>query len=298
MEQHVTPSVRPLDAAGAAIVVVLCLSWGLNQVAIKFALADIPPLLQAAIRSVGALIIVAMWARLRRVSLTKHDGTLVPGIVVGVLFGLEFMFLYRGMVWTTASRAVVFLYTAPFFVALGACWLGERLRLLQWCGLALSFTGVAVAIGVPQPAVDARMLLGDFMLLTAGAFWGITTLVIKGTRLSGVPPEKVLAWQLAVSAPIFVLGTWVVGEEIAVTPPPAALWWLVYQTVWVVGVTYGVWFAMIQRYSASRLSAFTFLTPLFGVAAGHLIMGDPITPTFALAVFLVIAGLLLVNRRR
>jgi drug/metabolite transporter (DMT)-like permease len=73
---------------------------------------------------------------------------------------------------------------------------------------------------------------------------------------------------------------------------------LVYQTVWISAVTYLAWFALIQRYSASRLSAFTFLTPLFGVAAGHLVLGDPLTPAFAVAVALVVGGLMLVNRPR
>lgn len=293
-------SARPLDAVATAIALVLCLSWGFNQVAVKLAIAEIPPLTQSAIRSVGAALIVALWARLRGVPLTKRDQTLVPGLVAGILFGLEFLLIYRGLVWTTATRAVVFIYTAPFFVALGARWFlpGERLAPVQWAGMALSFLGVAIAIGVPTPALDPRQFIGDMMLLGAGAAWGATTLVVKATNLARAPFEKTLGYQLVVSAPMLALGALLVGERMSAVPSALSFASLVYQTVWVAGITFLAWFALIVRYSASRLSAFTFLTPLFGVAAGHLVLDEPITPTFILAVALVIGGLVLVNRPR
>jgi drug/metabolite transporter (DMT)-like permease len=290
---------RPLDAVATALVLLMCMSWGFNQVATKLAIPEIPPLTQAAIRSLGALPLVALWARWRGVPLTGRDGTLAAGLVAGGLFALEFMLIYSGLVWTTASRATLFLYTAPFFVALGARpILGERVSALQWTGLALSFTGVAVAIGLPDPTVDARMLLGDAMLLGAGAAWASTTLLIKKTALAKAPAEKTLAYQLVVSVPILAAGAWLLGERMSGLPGAVAAGALAYQTIWVVAITYAAWFALVVRYSASRVSAFTFLTPLFGVAAGHFALGDPITPPFALAVALVIAGLVLVNRPR
>lgn len=293
-------SIRPLDGVGAAIVVALCLSWGLNTVAIKLTLPDVPPLIQATIRSLGALAVVVLWCAARRIPLLQRDGTLVPGVVAGALFGVEFVLIYSGLQLSLASRASIFLYTAPFFVALGGAFFlpGERLGLWQWLGLALSFTGMVVAIGVPQAAVNARVLTGDALLIGGGAAWAATTLIIKGSRLRLIAPEKTLAYQLLVSVPILAAGAWALGEHMVATPRPAALWWLVYQTVWVVGVTYAVWFAMIKSYSASRLSAFTFLTPLFGVIAAHFMLGDPIDWPFALAAGLVVGGLILVNRPR
>jgi drug/metabolite transporter (DMT)-like permease len=224
----------------------------------------------------------------------------VPGVVAGVLFGLEFVLIYRGLHLSTASRASIFIYTAPFFVALGGTFFlpGERLGPWQWLGLALSFTGTAVAIGAPQATVDARMLTGDAMLICAGAAWAATTLVIKGSRLRLIAPEKTLAYQLLVSAPILAAGAWALGERIVAAPRLAALGWMTYQTVWVVGVMFGVWFALVKHYSASRLSAFTFLTPLFGIAAAHVMLGDPIGWPLALAAGLVVLGLVLVNRPR
>ena len=295
------PSIsRPLDAAAAALAVVLCLSWGFNQVAIKLALPEIPPLIQAAFRSTFGALTVILWARGRGVKLMAADATLVPGIVAGVLFGLEFVLIFQGLSWTSASRAALFIYTAPFFVVIGARWFlpADRFGRWQWVGLLLSFAGMVVAFGVPVPGADSRQIIGDLMLVLAGAAWGATTLVIKATALARAPYEKMLLYQLIVSAPLLALSAELSGERVPSLPSALAIGSLLYQTFWVVGITYLAWFALIQRYSASRLSAFTFLTPLFGVAAGHLVLGDHLTPAFAVAVVLVVAGLVLVNRTR
>jgi drug/metabolite transporter (DMT)-like permease len=279
------------------LMVMLCLSWGFNQIAIKLALSDIPPLTQATIRSIGGLLIILLVAQVRRIPLFERDGTLKAGLLAGLFFGFEFIMIYRGLLYTTASRAVVFLYVAPFVVALGSRrFLGERLNSLQWSGLALSFAGVALAIGVPQPSVDATVILGDLMAVAAGILWAVTTLIIKGSRLVQASAEKALAYQVAASVPILALGAALSGETITQMPDAVALASLAYQTLWVVGVTFLIWFFLIKSYSASKLSSFTFMTPLFGVIGGHLIMGDPLSLAFAGAALLVMAGLYLVNR--
>ncbi|RIK97936.1 MAG: EamA family transporter [Proteobacteria bacterium] len=288
---------RPLDAAAIALVVLLCLTWGFNQVAIKLVLPEIPPLTQAALRSLGGLVVVAIIAAIRRVPLWSRDGTLKAGILIGVIFGFEFVLMYLGLVWTTASRAVVFIYTAPFFVAFGASrLLGERLTPVQWVGLALSFTAVVLAIGAPQPGVDAKVLLGDLMLLGTGALWGASTIIIKVSRLNQVSAEKGLSYQLLISVPILGIGALVAGETMTAVPGPMATGLMVYQAVWVIGATFLLWFVLVKAYSASKLSAFTFLTPLFGVAAGYFILDEPISMAFGVAALLVIVGLYLVNR--
>jgi drug/metabolite transporter (DMT)-like permease len=280
-----------------ALMLMLCLSWGFNQIAVKLVLPDIPPMLQALIRSSGALPVLFLIARLRGVKIFASDGTLGAGLFAGVLFGLEFVLIYRGLLLTSASRAVVFLYTAPFFVALGSYqFLGERLRASQWGGLALSFAGVALAIGVPQPNVDANVLLGDLLIAGGGALWAATTLLVKATPLLRAPPEKALGYQVAMSIPILGLAAWISGETITRIPGPLTLSLMAYQAFWVVGLTFLLWFMLVKTYSASKLSAFTFITPLFGVVASYFIMHDTLTVAFGAAALLVIAGLYLVNR--
>ena len=277
--QVIPPAARPLTPVAIALVVMLCVSWGFNQIAVKLALPDIPPMLQGTIRSALALPVLLLIAWLRGVKLFERDGTLGAGLFAGLLFGFEFVLIYGGLQLTSATRAVVFLYTAPFFVALGSYqFLGERLSASQWGGLGLSFAGVAVAIGVPQPDVDAHVLIGDLMIVGGGALWAATTIVAKATNLRFVAPEKTLGYQVALSIPILALSL------------------LTYQAIWVVGLTFTIWFGLVRAYSASKLSAFTFITPLFGVVASYFIMHDVLTLAFGVAAVLVIAGLFLVNR--
>jgi drug/metabolite transporter (DMT)-like permease len=289
---------RPLDAASMVLVVFICLTWGFNQPAVKLAIHEVPPLTQCAIRSALATLMVLGLMRGRGLPVTARDGTLMAGLIAGALFGFEFLLIYRGLLYTTASRAVLFIYLAPFFVVIGARWFfpGDRFGLMQWLGLLMAFVGMVVAYGVPAPASNPDQLLGDLMMATAALSWAATTLIIKSSALSRVSPEKTLLYQIGICAPIAALGALVFGERIAAMPSALAVGSLTYQTV-VVGTTFSLWFALIVKFSASRLSAFTFLTPLFGVAAGHLVLGEPLTPAFALAVLLVAAGLILVNRR-
>jgi drug/metabolite transporter (DMT)-like permease len=296
-DQMIPSAGRALTPGAVAWMLMLCLSWGFNQVAVKLALPDVPPMLQALIRSGGALPVLLLIAWLRGVRLFERDGTLGPGLFAGLLFGVEFVLLFHGLKLTSASRAVVFLYGAPFFVAFGSYqFLGERLRASQWGGLALSFIGVALAIGVPQADVDASVLLGDLLVVGAGALWAATTLVVKATPLLQAPPEKALGYQLAVSVPILGVSAWISGETLTRLPGPLALSLMAYQTIWVVGLTFLIWFALVKTYSASKLSAFSFITPLFGVVAGYVILHDTLTPIFGVAAVLVMAGLYLVNR--
>ena len=289
-------SVRPLDSIGTLIIFGLCASWGLNQVAAKVALADIPPLTQATLRSVGATLVLGAIGIWREPTLFQRDRTLPAGIICGICFALEFVALYIGLQWTSATHAVLFLYTAPFFVALGLPLITptERLTLLQWAGLALSFIGVALALGV-SGQISREVFLGDLLTLIAGALWGATTLILKGTNLRAARPIKALLYQLAVSAIVLGIGILLFRERMPMQISSLSWGSLAYQTFWVVCITYLGWFWMISHYRAGELSAFTFLTPIFGVAAGHFLLGDAIAPGFAVAVALVAGGILLVN---
>jgi len=294
---HVT---RPLDPIAAAIVVMLCLSWGFNQVATKLAIHDIPPLTQAAVRSALATLLVAGWCKLRGIPLFAHDGSLLPGLASGFIFSIEFFFIFQGLAYTTATRATLFIYLAPFFVVLGGRIFlpADRFGLAQWLGLALSFAGMIVAFGLPTPALDPRQTIGDLMMVGGALSWAGTTLIIKSSALNRVPAEKVMLYQLVVSAPLLAIAAWIFGDRVTAMPSALAIGALAYQTIWVVSVTFVIWFAVMARYSANRLSVFTFLTPLFGVAAGHLVLSEPLTPAFIAAVALVAVGLILVNRAR
>jgi drug/metabolite transporter (DMT)-like permease len=207
------------------VTILLCLSWGFNNVTIKLAIHDIPPLIQCSARSLIAAALVGLWTRARGIPLFKRDGTLKAGIFAGILFAIEFLLIYRGLLWTTATRGVLFLYLAPFFVVIGSRWLvpGDRFYTSQWLGLSLSFFGIVIAFGLPTPANDQRQVFGDLMLVGAAAAWAATTLIIKASALNRVSAEKTLLYQLVVSAPLLAAGALVFGERIVAAPSAVAL---------------------------------------------------------------------------
>ena len=298
MTKHSTDGKQVLDVAAMVILVVLCASWGLAQVAIKVANQGVSPILQAAIRSTAASVLVWIWMALRREPILVRDGTLWWGVAAGVLFAGEFILVYWGLEYTNASRSVVFLYTSPFVVALGAQIFipGECLRKTQVLGLLSAFAGIVVAFGESMGLPTYRMMIGDGMLIGGAVLWGATTVLIKAGPLARIPASRTLLYQLAVSALVLSLGVVAKGESGISSMTPVIAASLVYQSVWVAFITYLVWFWLIRHYPAARLASFTFLTPLFGVLAGAVLLHEAVTKALLVAAVLVCAGVYLVNR--
>lgn len=287
-----------LDALAVIVLLVLCMSWGGQQVIIKMTVEDVSPVLQAAIRSIGSTILVAIWMLSRGQRIFETDGTLWWGIAAGLLFAIEFLLIYWGLEFTNASRAIIFVYMSPFVVAIGSHWFvpGERLPAARYVGLALAFLGIVLAFGESLTLPSRRMLIGDSMLLLAAIFWGATTLVIKAGPLAQASAAKTLLYQLAVSAIVLPAGSWALGEPGIVRLSSLAIGSLVYQTIWIASMTYLAWFWLIRYYPAPRLASFTFVTPIFGVLAGWLVLDEALTPRLLLALALVAAGIYVVNR--
>lgn len=289
---------KPLDATAFSVMVLLTALWGFQQVAIKLTAPYVSLVMQAGIRSILATLLLLAWAGLRAIPLFARDGTLGAGLLAGVLFGGEFVFIYAGLAHTGASRMVVFIYLAPIFTALGlqAFVPGERLAPLQWLGAALAFGGVALAFSDGFAA--GGTWLGDLFGVIAAALWGATTVLIRATGLARVTATKTLFYQLGVSALMLPAASMMMGEAGVVALTPFALASLAYQGAIVAFASYLAWFWLLTRYLAARLAVFSFLTPLFGVLAGVLVLGESLTPSFALAALLVGAGIVLVNRAR
>jgi drug/metabolite transporter (DMT)-like permease len=286
-----------LDRLAIGLMVLFCTIWGLQQVAIKLASTGISPVWQAGLRSIGATVIVLLWSWRRGIRVFERDGTLWPGLLAGLLFAIEFALIFVGLQYTTAARGVIFLYTAPFFVALGAVWLlpQETMRRAQWAGMALAFTGVLVLFGDGVFSSADSAWIGDLMILLGAVFWAATTLTVKATCLGRSSAEKTLLYQLGVSALTLPTLSLALGEP-GVFAPSLLVWTsLLFQTVIVAGVSYVGWFWLVRHYPATRLSTFSFLAPVMGVLAGGLILGEPLSPTVFAALGLVGAGIAIAN---
>lgn len=292
---------QELDATAVALLLTCCLIWGVNQVAAKVALAEIPPLMQAGARSAGAAVLIVLWARWRGLVLWNRDRTLAAGVLCGLLFAAEFGCIFVGLQYTAASRIIVFIYFAPFVVALGMPLIArqERLTARQTLGLLVAFAGVVWAFveGFRAPAHGPDQWLGDALGIAAAVLWGGTTLLMRGTRLSTALPEKTLLYQLAVSAVALAAASWAAGEAWPRVLTSASLGPLAFQTVVVTFVSYLMWFWLVRHYPATKISVFTLLAPVLGLVAGVVLLGEPLTLRIVAAVAAVAAGIVLVNRR-
>jgi drug/metabolite transporter (DMT)-like permease len=289
-----------LDAIASVSMLGLAALWGLSHVAVKVANAGISPAFQSGLRSAGALAVLLAWAAWRRADLFARDGTLIPGIVAGVLFAAEFALIYWALVFTDVARGIIFVYTAPFFVALGAHLFvpGEHIGRVQAAGLAAAFAGIMIAFWDGLTLPSPRALIGDTMMVMAAALWAATTIVIKATTLARIDPVKTLAYQLAVSGAALLVLAPLMGEPGIFDPTPLVVASLLFQIVIVASFSYLAWFAMIRVYPASTMHAFTFLTPLFSLIFGGWLLGERVSAALVVSLGLVAAGIWLVNRPR
>lgn len=289
-----------LDGLAISLLVACCLFWGFQQILIKTTVAEVPPLWQASLRFIGAAALLGVWCVVRRVKLFERDGTWPGGLLAGVLFAGEFSCLYLGLRDTTASRLTVFLYTSPFVVALFLPRLvpAERIRPVQWAGLLIAFCAVAVAFSEGfGSAAGARQLRGDALALAAGVLWGLTTLVIRASALATASAEKTLFYQVAVTAIVAPLLSLALGETPSLHYSAYAWGSLAAQTVIGAFASYLTWMWLLRHYPATRVSSFTFLTPLCALVFGVALLHEPLSARLVLALCGVAVGIVLVNRR-
>jgi drug/metabolite transporter (DMT)-like permease len=290
---------RGLDGFVMATMALLCAIWGAQQVAIKLAAQDVAPVVQVGLRSALSAALVFLLAAARRERLWRRDGTLRPGLLAGALFAAEFLFVAEALQRTSASHVSVLLYTSPIFTAVGLHWAvrGEQLRRLQWLGILLAFGGIAVAFGGGwlHGGVSAKVLAGDALAVLAGAAWGATTVVVRRSSLSDAAPAKTLLYQLAVASVLLLAAAAATGQAGRASFTAVAWTSLLFQGVVVSFASYLAWFWLLRRYAASQVSVFSFLTPLFGVTFGVLVLGERVDAAFGAGAAMVLAGIALVS---
>jgi drug/metabolite transporter (DMT)-like permease len=290
-----------LDTLAVSLLLACCLFWGFQQILIKTTVGEVPPLWQASIRFVGATALLWLWCVVRGVKLFARDGTLRAGLLAGLLFAGEFSCIYLGLRDTTASRLTVFLYTSPFVVALLLPRLvpAEKLRPIQWMGLSIAFAAVAIAFSEGFTGTStARQLRGDALALAAGVLWGLTTLVIRASAMSRASAEKTLFDQVAVTAVAAPLISLALGETWSLSYSTYAWGSIALQTAIGAFASYLAWMWMLRHYPATQMSSFTFLTPVFALVLGVLLLKEPLTLQLLLALCGVAIGIVLVSRKK
>lgn len=289
-----------LDTLAITLMVGCCAAWALQQILIKAAVTEFAPLWQASLRFGGSTLLLLAWCLICRIRLLERDSSLLPGVITGTLFCLEFVCIYFGMRDTSAARVTLFLYSAPFVLALLLPRFipEERVRPIQWVGLLLAFSALALAFGdaLFKPAGE-RQLIGDLLALGSGIFWALTTLTIRITVLAKIRTEKMLLYQIGTTALLMPVLSLLIGESW--TAPESGIAWISLGYQMLIGsfITLLMWMWMVQRYPATGLSAFSFLTPLLTMAFSVLWLDEALTITLVIALAGVSAGIVLVNRR-
>lgn len=282
----------------------LCASWGLQYVCVKITNTGISPVLQGGLRSAFAAVLLYLWMLYKKEPFFEKDNSFLPGILLGLLFSVEFILVYLGISLTNASRAAIFLYTSPFFVAIGAQLFlpNEKMRSLQVIGLFCAFIGVIVAFSeslfgaTGQSLMTSNMFIGDLLILIGAVLWGASTVLIKASSLANTRPSKTLLYQLVLSGVLLPVTSLLLGEEGVTKLSPLIVVSFLYQVIWVAFITFLIWFWLIRHNPASLIASYTFLTPIFGVLAGVLLLGEAMTMQLVIALILVGLGIYLVNR--
>lgn len=294
------PPRQAIDRNAILQMTALCAIWGLQQVSIKAAAPDMSPIFQVAIRSGIAAPLIFLLILFRREWTAMTRRTAVPGLLVGLFFALEFLFVGEGLRFTSASHMAIFLYTAPIFTVLGLHLKlhEERLTATQWCGILLAFGGVALSFAGQAAAAAGGGLvwLGDLLGILAAMSWAATTLSIRFTTLSSAPASVTLFYQLAGAFLLLMTAAMLTGGT-GITLTPTLFASMGFQIVMVSLVSFLAWFALLRRYLASRLGALSFMTPVFGVLFGATLLNEALDPGFIAGAALVLAGIMLVNAR-
>ena len=290
---------KGLNARASVLMIVLCIVWGLQQVVLKIAAADISPIMQIAIRSGLSALLVFPLIQLQHGTHLYSKAYLWPGIWLAFLFSAEFLLVAQALILTSASHTVVLLYTAPIFVALGLHWKlpSERLSKVQWSGILIAFVGIVTTFIGRENLLEqglSQVVWGDLLALLAGIMWALTTISLRLSKLNEAHPTQTLFYQL--------LGGFVFLFPLAVLLGQAEIHWtyiaigsLVFHTLIMSFMSLMLWFWLLRNYLASHLGVFSFLTPIFGLLFGVLLLNETIEPNFIFGTILVMVGVLVVS---
>jgi drug/metabolite transporter (DMT)-like permease len=267
------------------------------MVAMKVGLQGVPPVAAAGFRFLLASLTVLLFAAVRRAPLGVRRHLWPHLLALGALFVAQHAAFNLGLNLTSASRSVLFMYTQPVFTVLLAHVLipGERLTAVRLAGVLLCLLGLIAVFAERLGGGEPWMLLGDGLVTLAALGWALQSVYMK-RLLSRSDPFVLTLYQMAIACPCFFLISLLSEPALVYVVDGRILLAFLYQGPLIAGLTFVAWTALIRRHQVSQISAFIFLTPIFGVVLSWLLLGDPITRGLVAGVALVAAGIALVNR--
>ena len=288
---------KPIDGLAASFLVIFSILLGLNQVLVKLVNIGMHPIFQVAMRSVLAIIPILIYCYLTKKKINFFDGSFLSGVITGVLFGVEFVFLFTALDYSTVTRVSLIFYTMPVWLTLAAHFLikNDTLNLNKILGLIIAMTGLVFAVYQPISGYSMKQFYGDFYSLLASFCWAAIAIMLKSSRLSRSSPETQLLYQLIVSGFILLPIAFLFDDFVRELNSQLVLIFS-FQVIVIMCLGFIGWLWVMSKYSASSTSSFSFLTPIFGVLFGWLIMDDVINEQIYISLFLTCLGIYLINR--
>lgn len=284
-------------SVGFLCLLVTAIGWGLNWPAMKFLLTQWPPLFARGSAGMAAALVLAAlaaWRGDRLMVPRQYRAKIVLAALINVFVWMGFSTLALG--WLAAGQAALLVYTMPVWTTLLAWPLrGERPGMRTVLGLTLCSVGLLTLFGSSSLALRMDQLPGILFALAAALLFALST--VKSSAALPIAPLTSLVWQLVIGcAPMLAYGVLFEHPDWhALTPLGWSL--MAYMTVVPMGLCFLTWFAALRRLPPATASIATLLTPVVGVLAAALILGEPFGIKEMLALALTIGGLGLVLRR-
>ncbi len=286
---------RPLDALGTGAAIVTTIFWGSAGVAARIGAADLPPWTLAALRGWLAFTILALIMLWRRPALPRDRHAWGRAFLIGLLQTAAPMgLLFWAVLHLDTGLAMVLLATQPFFVAAFLLrWSGgEHVSRVRVLALVLGFAGVAVVAYAKTSSTPRFDWFALVAMVIAALSWAAGTLLMRRPGWGDVP--LLVTVQMAFgSVALTLVAAFEWTQPLHVTP--VAVLSLIYLAVFATVLVFLLWFWLVQRHGAGRVSPFIFIMPLSGVLLGALLLGEPLPPLLFPGLALVALGLILVH---
>lgn len=296
-EQHRTGI--PVGWMSAVLALLVSVTRGGNQVAIKIALVAMAPLWTAFWRMSVSCLTILVWSRIQGVELWPQRHEWHHLRLLSLVFFIQIAMLHTGADWTSPAYATALINTAPIFANLISPYFvpQDRLTWTRVTGLAIAFSGACIVLfGQPEMNIAPHPLLGNALITVSGCLVGARSVYVQRI-VQKMPSSRAIFWQIALALPGFALGAMWIDDPVQRAPlswePVLAI---AYQGVFVGGVALIVWVYLLKRHTPGSITAFSFATPIAGLVLAALLFGEQLGVRLLLGLLAVLVGIMLVSR--
>lgn len=281
----------------AGLIILICILFGANPVAIKLSLTGLGAFTAAGIRFTIAVSAIYAWACIRSIPLKISKRQLGHMMMLSAIFVVQLSCFYNGLSRTTASHGVLISNALPFFILILAHFFipGDSISLKKSIGITLGFLGVFFLFFDNQD-LKADLRQGDIIVLAAVILWSSSAVFVKRI-ISEYNTFQITIYPMLFALPFFFIGGVLWDGQMIKNVSSLVVKAVLYQSLVTASFGFIAWNSMLRKFGATALHSFIFIMPLAGVIFGVLILGEPVTPYLVLSIFFIISGVMAVNMK-